>query len=248
MNSRALWGYAGIGALVVAGCGEPTTPTTPTTTTTADDGATATSGTAAPPTPQPSTQPSTQPSASASASSGGAPEQGRCNSAADCAPDEDCIQGLPLNGKCWKKGTPHPVCLARGTTIDTPSGPVAVEALHEGDRVWTIDHGVRVAAPLTRVGHAIAPPDHVVRTIELADGRAFTASPGHPTCAVSAEQPATVGAAEAGQSIDGARIERVTAVDYQGGQTFDLLPASDSGCYWANGVLLGSTLAPASTR
>jgi hypothetical protein len=29
---------------------------------------------------------------------------------------------------------------------------------------------------------------------------------------------------------------------YDGGQTFDLLPAGGTGIYWANGIELGSTL------
>ena len=34
----------------------------------------------------------------------------------------------------------------------------------------------------------------------------------------------------------------VGRVRYDGGATFDILPAGATGLYWANGVLLGSTL------
>jgi len=33
-------------------------------------------------------------------------------------------------------------------------------------------------------------------------------------------------------------------VAYPGGATFDLLPSGSTGNYWANGVLLASTLGP----
>ena len=39
-----------------------------------------------------------------------------------------------------------PICLTKGTLIDTPSGPVPVEQLHKGMLVWTVDgSGSRVA-------------------------------------------------------------------------------------------------------
>jgi hypothetical protein len=42
--------------------------------------------------------------------------------------------------------------------------------------------------------------------------------------------------------IDGSRIASVERVAYSGGATYDILPAGATGAYWANGVLLGSTL------
>jgi hypothetical protein len=38
------------------------------------------------------------------------------------------------------------------------------------------------------------------------------------------------------------RIERLTVVPYPHRFTYDILPASDSGTYFAGGVLIGSTL------
>lgn len=236
-------------AALGGGCGEPATPTTPDPSDATSSSGSAPTGTGTPtPTMEPSGTASSAPSTTPSTSSGTPAEGGKCSSSADCAADEECIQGVPLNGKCWKKGTPYPRCLARGTRIDTPSGAVPVESLREGDLVWTLDHGARVAAPVARVGRADAPRTHVVRTIELADGRVLTASRTHPTCGAASAEPATVGDAAVGLSLDGAKIARATDAGYDGGETFDLLPTSDSGCYWAGGVLLGSTLAPVSTR
>jgi hypothetical protein len=42
--------------------------------------------------------------------------------------------------------------------------------------------------------------------------------------------------------MDGGRVVSAERVAYTGGATFDVLPAGTTGAYWANGVLLGSTL------
>src|SRR4029079_8701472 len=76
---------------------------------------------------------------------------------------------------------PCPICLARGTRIDTPNGAVAVERLRIGDPVWTVDAaGRRVAGIVIALGSTTAPPNHHVVALRLADGRELTASPGHP--------------------------------------------------------------------
>jgi hypothetical protein len=77
---------------------------------------------------------------------------------------------------------------------------------------------------------------HVVRLV-LSDGRAVSVSPGHPTA-----DGRRVGDLVAGEDYDGATIASATRVSYDGGSTFDVLPAGATGFYWANGVLLGSTL------
>jgi hypothetical protein len=45
-----------------------------------------------------------------------------------------------------------------------------------------------------------------------------------------------------GATIDGAIVVARRVSTYRGA-TWDLLPAGDTGHYWADGVLLGSTLA-----
>ena len=133
---------------------------------------------------------------------------------------------------------PCPICLARGTRIATPSGDVAVEDLRIGDVVWSVDgRGARVAAALTLVGSTPVPPTHEVVRLRLDDGRVVLVSPGHPTA-----DGRRVGDLAAGDVIDGARVVSAERVAYGGGATFDVLPSTASGAYWANGVLLGSTL------
>jgi hypothetical protein len=102
--------------------------------------------------------------------------------------------------------------------------------------VWTIDDGHRVAAPISVVGHTPAPFGHQVIRVGLADGRAVVASPGHPI-----GDGRVVGGLIPGDLLDGSRVLTMELVPYTGA-TWDLLPRSSTGQYWANGVLLGSTL------
>jgi len=75
----------------------------------------------------------------------------------------------------------------------------------------------------------------------LADGRELLASPGHKTA-----DGRVLGSLAAGDRLDGSTIKLWELVPYSGDRTYDLLPAGATGAYWANGVLLGSTLAAAS--
>jgi hypothetical protein len=132
-----------------------------------------------------------------------------------------------------------PICLARGTRIATPSGNVAVEDLQVGDAVWTVDaNGARVAAPLIAIGSTPVPATHEVVHLVLDDGRDVRVSPGHPTA-----DGRYAGDLRPGDALDGARVLVAEREPYGGGATFDVLPAGASGMYWANGILLGSTLA-----
>jgi hypothetical protein len=130
-----------------------------------------------------------------------------------------------------------PICLAAGTSIDTPSGPVPVTRLSTGMLVWTLDAaGGRIAAPVLLVTHTPAPPGHQVVRLALIDGRVVEASPRHPTA-----DGRRVGELKPGDWLDGSRVRSVALVPYTG-DTWDLLPAGPTGVYWAGGVLLGSTL------
>jgi hypothetical protein len=131
-----------------------------------------------------------------------------------------------------------PICLALGTRIATPTGEIAVQDLHVGDVVWTLDpSGARVSAPLVAVGSTPVPATHIVVRVALDDGRLVYVSPGHPTA-----DGRHIGDLAAGDTLDRAGIASVDGVAYAGGATYDILPAGTTGFYWANGVLLGSTL------
>ncbi len=129
-----------------------------------------------------------------------------------------------------------PICLAATTRIATPHGPILVSDLRAGMLVWTVDAGKRVAAPIAIVRYTPAPFGHRVIRVVLADGRAVVASPGHPT-----GDGRRVGELNPGDLLDGSRVAMINVLPYSG-DTWDLLPLSSTGTYWADGVLLGSTL------
>ena len=132
-----------------------------------------------------------------------------------------------------------PICLAAGTRIDTPQGPVAVEDLRVGSPVWTMNaSGERVPATILETVRVAVPARHQMVHIVLSDGRQLWASPGHPTADGRA-----LGHLKVGDLLNGARVTRLELLTYDGFTTYDLLPAGDTGFYWANGILIGSTLA-----
>jgi hypothetical protein len=131
-----------------------------------------------------------------------------------------------------------PICLAAGTRIDTPEGPIAVEALRVGSSVWTMNaSGERVRATILETGRVEVPANHQIVHIVLSDARELWASPGHPTA-----NGRRLGSLKIGDSLDGARITLLEYLRYEGFATYDLLPSGDTGFYWADGILMGSTL------
>jgi hypothetical protein len=137
-----------------------------------------------------------------------------------------------------------PICLALGTLIDTPNGPIAVQDIRPGMLVWTASRsGVRTVAPVIETAHTPVPAGHQVIALRLDDGRVLHASAGHPTA-----DGRTLGALAPGDVLDGARIVGMQRVLYTAAETYDILPAGATGFYWADGILMGSTLASAPVR
>lgn len=131
-----------------------------------------------------------------------------------------------------------PICLARGTPIDTPAGSVAVEDLALGAPVWTMDvDGRRIAGVVIAVGSTVAPADHHVLRLTLADGRTVTASPGHPLA-----DGRRLGDLHVGDLVDGSVAIELESLPYTGGETFDLVASGPTGVYFSDGIALGTTL------
>jgi hypothetical protein len=132
-----------------------------------------------------------------------------------------------------------PICLAAGTHIDTPQGSVPVEDLQVGSAIWTMSaSGERVSGTILRIVRVEVPTTHQIIHIVLSDWRELWASPGHPTADGRA-----LGDLKEDDLLDGARVTLVELLPYEGLATYDLLPSGDTGFYWANGILMGSTLA-----
>jgi hypothetical protein len=133
-----------------------------------------------------------------------------------------------------------PICLARGTLIDAPDGPHAVEGLRIGDLVWTLDEaGHQVRGTVIAVGSAAAPAGHRVVRLVLADGRSVTASPGHPLA--DGRRLADV---RAGDAVDGSVVTSADLVEYDGARTYDIVVSGPTGVYFVDGIPMGSTLRP----
>ena len=131
-----------------------------------------------------------------------------------------------------------PICLAKGTIIDTPNGPTLVEQLHIGMTVWTTDSsGKRVEATVVKTMETPVPPSFELVAVTLDDGRTVTASPGHPT-----GDGRALGSYRLGDTLDGGQVVALKQVSYDGKATYDILPSGTTHLYWANGILLKSTL------
>jgi hypothetical protein len=131
-----------------------------------------------------------------------------------------------------------PICLARGTCIDTPDGHVAVDELEPGMSVWTRDaNGSKSAVLVVQTIKTRVPPAHRVIHLGLSDGREVDGSPGHPTT-----DDRTLGILHPGDLLDGAMVTGADPIPYTGEYTYDILPAGETGIYWANGIPLKSTL------
>jgi hypothetical protein len=177
---------------------------------------------------------------------------GECFGAGDACPKGyECVQrcGPPVAREddpppgwyCEVIGKPQicPICLASDTMIDAPSGAVSVRDVRKGTIVWTLDaDGEKVAAEVLEVSRMKAPADHRVVRLVLSDGREARISPEHPTI-----DGRHVGDLRAGDSYDGAIVRSAELEAYGGDATYDLLP-SGIGAYWANGILMGTTIDP----
>lgn len=131
-----------------------------------------------------------------------------------------------------------PICLAASTLIATPNGPVRVTDVRVGTIVWTqAADGSRVAVPVVEVGSMEAPATHRMVHLVLDDGRELLVSPGHRT-----GDGRQAGDLHVGDQLDGSTVTRWELVPYTGGRTYDLLPAGGTGLYWADGILMESTL------
>lgn len=178
------------------------------------------------------------------------PPVSECIKDSDCPSAFECVQGCgppvarqddpPPPYFCQLKGYVRmcPICLAKGTLIDTPLGAVPVQDIQEWSPVWTQSaSGMRVVGIVVKTSKTPVPPTHKMVVLVLADGRALLVSSGHPSV-----DGRTVGDLAEGDVYDGSRVVTAGRVAYSDGATYDILPSGATGFYWANGVLLGSTL------
>ena len=130
-----------------------------------------------------------------------------------------------------------PICLSGDTLIDTPNGNVNIKELRNGMLVWTSDSlGHRRPAIILKIGKAQVPPTHKMVHIILNNRKELFVSQGHPTA-----DGRIFGDIKSGDFIDDSYVKSAKVVQYNQEYTYDILPSGDTGFYWANKILVGST-------
>jgi hypothetical protein len=148
-----------------------------------------------------------------------------------------CQAPDPQTGTC-DKGCPACVCASPDTPIATPTGERRIADLRVGDLVYSVEGEAVVAVPLVKVNRAPVHGHRVVRAT-LASGVVLEVSAPHPTA-----DGRTFGDLRAGGELDGVTVISAELMPYAHPFTYDVLPASRTGAYYAGGVLIGSTLVP----
>jgi hypothetical protein len=168
------------------------------------------------------------------------PQAGEPCSTPDLFCGPSCEDPIRCENGIWIYGSIMcPICASPDTPIATPEGERAIAELRPGDLVYSVEDRAIVSVPLLRVGSTRVSAHHVVR-VELDDGRVLEVSPGHPTA--DGRHFADL---RAGTPLDDQHIVvGAELVPYRYERTYDILPASSTGVYFAAGALIGSTLAP----
>lgn len=177
----------------------------------------------------------------------------QCSGPSDtsCPTDFECVQGCgspvgypdepPPPYFCQLKGYIRrcPICLASNTSISTPSGDINVKNIKVGMHVWSLNKkGEKVVSTITKISSTNVIKTHKVVHLVLFDKREVWVSLNHPTINVL-----SVGELKVGDLYDGSKVWTSEFINYWDNKTYDILPDSETGYYWASGILLGSTLA-----
>ena len=179
---------------------------------------------------------------------GTALDSDKCNADPDASGNcpEGCVDyGPPLGcvtqdyyDEMSKGHQTLPICLSKNTVIATPNGGIDVQELETGMLVWTINgDGQKVAQPILKVSTSLVSKNHRVVHIKLRDSRELWVSPGHPLI-----DGRNVEELQFGDLYDGSIVTGKTLEQYQEDKTYDILPAGETGYYWANEILMASTL------
>ena len=170
-----------------------------------------------------------------------------------CGPGYQCIQGCgPPVVRADEPPAPYycetntnaskprmcPICLSSNTNIATPDGNVNIKNIRVGDKIWSLNkNGEKIVSKIIRTARTPVPQSHQMAHLLLSDGRQVWASPNHPTASGQ-----LLGALQSGDVYDGATVEVVALIPYWDTATYDILPDSDTGFYYADEILLGNTL------
>jgi hypothetical protein len=161
--------------------------------------------------------------------------QGPIETGATCVAPSD-------TGTCPMGCAPLCKCTSPDTPIATPNGERAMASLGVGDLVYSVDNGAIRAVPVARTNRMSVSQHEVVR-VRLVSGAILEISGTHPTA-----DGRRFYELKAGDELDHVGIIAVERIPYAFPFTYDILPASSTGAYFAGGVLIGSTLARGSAK
>jgi hypothetical protein len=152
-----------------------------------------------------------------------------------------CGLNITCEDGAWTWTTKNePVCMAAcaspDTPIATPDGERVIAGLRVGDLVYSVDHDAIVAVPIARIRRHPVQRHSVLRLV-LDGGSSLEISGSHPMA-----DGRSLGDLRAGDRIDARRVESVGSIPYAHDSTYDILPASSTGTYFAAGALIGSTI------
>ncbi len=148
-----------------------------------------------------------------------------------CPKGTEC-SGLPAYG-CFPTGCPVPICCSYNTRIKTAGIEKNISDIKEKDLVISDENKPVNVIKTSKV----EVKNHNVLKITLNDATILELSPGHPT-----SDGRTVKDLMVGDKIDNRMVIETRLIPYKYKYTYDILPDSKSGNYYANGVLIGSTL------
>ncbi len=130
-----------------------------------------------------------------------------------------------------------PICLSKNTLISTDKGNIPVQEIKEGTLVWTLNKkGEKILQPVIKAS-SVDVKNHKIIHLILEDNREVFISPGHPTA-----DNKTINDLKIGYVYDNSRVKSKELINYQYDKTYDLLLAGETSYYFANDILVGSTL------
>jgi hypothetical protein len=102
--------------------------------------------------------------------------------------------------------------------------------------VYSVDHAAVVVVPVASVNR-VPVRQHRVMRVRLENGAILAISERHPTA-----DGKTFASLSPGVELGGLGVVSTEVVPYAHPFTYDILPASRTGTYFAGGALIGSTL------
>jgi hypothetical protein len=128
------------------------------------------------------------------------------------------------------------ICASPDTLIATPDGERRIAELVEGDLVYSVEADAIVVVPILAT-HREPARGHAVPRLSLTNGAVLEISAGHPTA-----DGRVLGDVQRGDRLGEIAVTNVVYVAYRHPYTYDILPASSTHAYFAEGALIGSSL------